>query len=79
MRIIPGDIEPHTHEIVGIGEVAHFDAADTIEITDAEWDGIYNAFRSQGYDPATNTWGAPLVQSFSQYLKELIQLKEEQK
>jgi hypothetical protein len=80
MRIIPNGIEPHNHNITGVGEYLHFDVADTIEITDEELSAIGTGWVKAG---GHKKWLASSdggkfhyeeVKPLSQYLRELIEL-----
>ena len=78
MRIIPDetkityliDSHPDTPEDADYMEVCE---RDTIEITDAEWDEIYEAF---AYWPAMNDpiWTGNRPANFAEYLRDLISL-----
>jgi hypothetical protein len=83
VRIIPNGIKPHNEELVGRGECPHFDVADTIKITDAQWNEIGTNWVKEG---GHKKWLVGVeggkfhyeqVKPFSQYLNELIQLKRE--
>lgn len=81
MRLIPDGIEPHNEELVGRGECPHFDVADAIKITDAQWDAIGTGWVKEGghkkWLSSSNgkNFHYEEVKPFSRYLKELIELK----
>ncbi len=89
MRIIPKGTVVHSRDcrtdapyMDGSIIAPCVDLFDTIEITDVEWDDIYRKYRQYCIDVVTGTYdewtsiGFPIPKPFSQYLKELIKLKQ---
>ena len=76
MRIIPDGVQEHIYESSTAGDFEYFDVADTIEITDAEWEAIYNGYQLWLVKKTYLVSGKKL---FAQYLRDLISLAGEGK
>ena len=74
MRIIPDDAPLRVRGLFSMAQPVCVDLEDTIPISDAEWDAIGVGYE---YDCWDDHEGYKI--GFSQYLRELVQLREAMK
>jgi hypothetical protein len=74
MRLIPDDVKPTKG---GYCNGLHYDANDTIDLTDAEWDEIFGNWVKDSFEPLPEgVWYKtnPIYIKLSRYLRDLVEL-----